>query len=317
MTLRPALFLLLAFSVSLRAAEPLSTSSCRYAADGRSSGCVHCPAGREASPAIKGPFGSTVSIRIIAREFDEQGEHLFFRSTGAPGDVWFEGPGGSKLDLTFYKIGIDIDEDGFPDAAELDAEEDRCAFREWFVRVAESQFMKRNASWNVAERDCAGLIRYSYREALKAHDNAWLSRSGLVLDKNIPDIRKFHYPDVPVLGENIFRTRAGQADDPGCFSAFADAETLARFNTGFVSRSLNDAKKGDILFFRIESKGKVQFHSMIVAGPYGGSVMLIYHTGTNDVIKRVDAGYLRGSGAFDPDPRNGRFLGVFRFSILE
>ena len=317
MTYRTAFFLLLTVSVPLRAAEPLSTSVFRYAADGRSSGCVHCPAGREASPLIKGPFGSAASIRVVAREFDDRGEHLFFKSTGVPGDMRFEGPGGSKLDLTFYKIGIDIDEDGFPDAAELETEDDRNAFREWFVRVAESQFLRRNASWNAAERDCAGLIRYSYREALKAHDNAWLSRSGLVLDKNIPDVRKFHYPDVPVLGENIFRTRAGQADDPGCFSAFADAETLARFNTKSVSRSLIDAKKGDILFFRIEAKGKVQFHSMIVAESYGGSAMLIYHTGRNDVIKRVDAGYLRGSGAFDPDPRNERFLGVFRFSILE
>lgn len=317
MTYRPALCILLALSVSLCAAEPLSTSSLRYAADGRSSGCVHCPAGRESSPAIKGPFGSAASVRIVAREFDDRGEHLFFKSTGVPGNVQFEGPSGFKLDLTFYKIGVDIDEDGFPDAAELDTEDDRNAFREWFVRVAESQFLKRNTSWNAAERDCAGLIRYSYREALKAHDNAWLSRSGLVLDKNIPDVKKFHYPDVPVLGENIFRTRDGRAEDKGSFGTFSDAETLARFNTKFVSRSLNEAKKGDILFFRIEAKGKVQFHSMIVADSCGGGVMLIYHTGRNDVIKRVEAGYLKGSGAFDPDPRNERFLGVFRFSILE
>ena len=120
-----------------------------------------------------------------------------------------------------------------------------------------------------------------------------------------------------MLGENIFRTRAGEASDPGCFGSFADAETLARFNTKFISRSLSDARKGDILFFRIEAKGRVQFHSMIVADSCGEGAMLIYHTGKDDVIKRVDAGYLRGSGAFDPDPRNERFLGIFRFSILE
>ena len=177
--------------------------------------------------------------------------------------------------------------------------------------------MKRNASWNNAERDCAGLIRYAYREALKRHDDEWLRRGGLVLDKNIPDIQKFHYPDVPVLGESIFKVRKGPVEDESSFGPFADAEALSKYTTVFVSRSLSDAKKGDVLFFRIEGKGKVQYHSMIVASSYDGRQMLIYHTGKNDVIKRVDAGYLKGSGAFDPDTHNERFLGVFRFNILE
>ena len=295
----------------------ISSSATRFPADGRSSGCLVYSGGKAGINMLKGPYGDSGSVKVFAREYDGEGEHLFFRSTTVPGTVWFEGADGSKLSLTFYKIGIDIDDDGFPDAAELDSEEDRTAFREWFVRIAESQFLKRNMSWNGAERDCAGLIRYAYREALKRHDDEWLGRSGLVLDKNIPDIRKFHYPDVPVIGENIFRLREGSAGDETAFGPFADAETLSKYTTSFVSRSLSDARQGDILFFRIEGKGKVQYHSMIAAGTYDGRIMLIYHTGKKDIIKRVDAGYLKGSGVFDPDAHNGKFLGVFRFRILE
>ena len=308
------------FSGYLYASNPsgsIISSVTRFPADGKSSGRLTYTASHSEKGGLKGPFGKKESLKIVARESDGSGEHLFFRSTGIPGEVWFEGDDGSKLGLTFYKTGPDIDEDGFPDVSELDTEEDRNSFREWFVRIAESQFLKHNASWNDAERDCAGLIRYSYREALKQHDNAWLLRSGLVVDKNISDIQKFHYPDIPGIGENIFKIRSGSAEDMASFGAFADAQTLSKFNVGFVSRSPADAKKGDILFFRIEGRGKVQFHSMIVASAGTGPMMLIYHTGRQDVIKRVEAGYLKDSGAFSPDEKNERFLGVFRFHILE
>jgi uncharacterized protein YfaT (DUF1175 family) len=289
----------------------------RFPADGKSTGRLTYTAAHSGNECLKGPFGKKESVKVVARESDERGEHLFFRSTGVPGKVWFEGADGSKLDLTFYKTVSDIDEDGFPDVSELDTEEDRNAFREWFVRIAESQFLKHNASWNDTERDCAGLIRYSYREALKQHNNTWLLRSGLVVDKNIPDIQKFHYPDVPGIGDKIFKIRSGNAEELESFGSFADALTLSKFNTGFVSRSLTDAKKGDILFFRIEGRGKVQFHSMIVASADKGPIMLIYHTGKQDVIKRVESVYLKGSEVFNPDEKNERFLGVFRFHILE
>ena len=290
----------------------------RYPADGQSSGMVRYffdPS--DNLKKAKGPFGDTSSIEIISKESSKNCEDIYFKSTGKQGSVYFEGSNGSKIQLTFYKTEQDVDEDGFPDDAELISEDDREAFRGWFIRVAESQFLKRSYSWQDTQRDCAGLIRFAYREALKKHDAQWLVKSGIVIDKNIPDIKRFNYPDVPHLGENIFKQKAGSAMDSASFGSFADAETLLKFNTVFVSRSISEAKKGDILFFRIISGGKEQYHSMIVAGRENGETVIIYHTGKGDVIKRVPFSYLNGSGAFSPSPANERFLGVYRFHILE
>lgn len=293
------------------------SSMTRYPADGKSIGRIVYTGSKNGNYSLNGPFGTVEAIKVIAREKDGRAERVFFRSTGIAGTVWFEGSDGSKLNLTFYKTTSDIDGDGFPDEAELDSQEDKEAFREWFVRIAESQFLKRNHSWKDAQRDCAGLIRYSYREALKEHNDEWFSRSGLVVDKNIPDIEKFHYPDVPVLGMSIFKVKAGSAEELETFGTFADAESLFKFNAKYISRDLADARKGDLLFFRIEGKGKVQFHSMIVASADIQGVMLIYHTGIGDIMKRVNSGYLKESGPYNPVQTNESFIGVFRFHILE
>ena len=289
-----------------------------FPADGQSCGRIsYCFDAKKGERPAQGPFGDISAVEIISRETGLLCENIFFKSTGKAGIVRFEGAGGTKIHLTFYKISADIDDDGFPDEAELISEDDREAFRGWFVRIAESQFLRRSFSWKDTQRDCAGLIRFAYREALKEHDAQWLIKSGIVIDKNLPDIRRFHYPAVPVLGKNLFKQKTGSALDVNSFGSFADAETLLKYNAGFVSRSFDDVKKGDILFFRINSTGRQQYHSMIVAGVENREPLIIYHTGKEDIIKRVPLSYLKGSGAFDPSSSNDRFLGIYRFHILE
>jgi len=304
-------------AVSVYADEHFYSSMERIPADGHSSGKIIYYYDVKESKKAAGPFGDSYALDILSREKSKGCEEIFVKSTGRPGVVWFEGAGGSKIQLTFYKIGADIDEDGFPDEAELFSEDDREAFRGWFIRIAEAQFLKRSSGWQDAQRDCAGLIRYAYREAMKEHDAQWLARSGIGIDKNIPDIRRFHYPAVPVLGDRIFKQKAGGALDASTFGTFADAETLVTHNAGFVSRNVSDAKKGDILFFRIVSGGRNQYHSMIVAGTENGEPVIIYHTGKEDIIKRVPLSYLKESRVFYPAQSNEKFLGVYRFHILE
>lgn len=290
----------------------LSSSVTRFPADGVSGGSIR--AELTDGTVLSGPAGRTAAIEIVAREKDSGADVIYFRSTGKPGTATFRTSDGAVLHLTFFKNDGDIDGDGFPDVIELSSEDDRAAFRRWFVRIAQSQFLKRNASWNDRERDCAGLIRYSYREALKKHDERWIRRSGIVIDKNIPDVKKYSYPDVPLVGERIFKISDGDASDMKTFGDFADAATIALLNAFPVSRNLSDAESGDILIFRFEENGEYPYHTMIVES--GDSVKCIYHTGTADLIKRVDPSYLAGS-PYEPSAQNRRFLGVYRFHILE
>lgn len=256
------------------------------------------------------------SISIISRESDSSGERIRFVSGIVPGTVTIRTTDGVELHLTFYKIPDDIDGDGFPECAELVSESDRSAFRGWFVRIAESQFLKRSALWRKEDRDCAGLVRFSYKEALKKHDEQWLKRSGMVLDKNIPDVEAFSYPNIPVLGSSVFKVCSGSSNQLNSFGDFADAGIIAKLNCRFLSKKISDAKEGDLLFFIIDDR-KSPWHSMIVAGTENGERMLIYHTGVGDVIKRVPVSYLDKSDLFNVSESNTHFLGVFRFNILE
>ena len=215
---------------------------------------------------------------------------------------------------------VDLDEDGFPDAAELISEEDRTAFRRWFVRVAESQIVRQSFAWNPQERDCSGLIRFAYREALKRHDAAWQRRSGVVVDKNLSDVRRFQYPEIPHLGERLFRVAdSGRGFAPADFAPFAEAEYLMRLNSRRVGVDLAEARPGDLLFYFNPEHAEAPYHSMIVVENSPAGVWIIYHTGSEAGLKRVPADYLLESPdpRWRPVPHNPAFQGVFRFLILE
>jgi uncharacterized protein len=311
----PALLALSVFSsCAAQDKSTLSSSVLAFPADGISGGVVNCVL-KGKKTALYGPSGDVESIVINARERNGATERIFFKSSGKAGRVRFYTDDGANLNLTFYKSMYDSDGDGFPDSAELVTEGDRDAFRRWFVRIAESQFLKKNPSWNRNERDCAGLIRYAYREALKKHDDRWLARSGVVVDKNLPDVMRFNYPAVPVLGEKIFKIKAGSANNISGFGLFADAGVLLSQNTVFVSRKITEARIGDILFFNLES-AESPYHSMIICEVKDDPIV-VYHTGKDDVVKRVPLSYLKSSGPFEITESNSRFLGIYRFKILE
>jgi len=126
----------------------------------------------------------------------------------------------------------DADNDGYPDAAELVSSQDRKRFRDWFVNIAESQYYEVSPFWRKEDRDCAGLLRFAFREALKKHDGKWLARFGFLVEPDLPDIGKFHYPEVPLLETRIFRLndakfRPGDLDTTrSIFSNFARAAAL-------------------------------------------------------------------------------------------
>jgi len=221
--------------------------------------------------------------------------------------------------------------DGTPDFLRLGSPADRQAFRHWFTLIAERQAFAGPRLPKEID-DCAALLRYSYREAMRRHDAAWAKDTNLGAAPAASDIAKYQYPYTP-LGPNLFRVKEGRftAQDlsDGTFAEFADVKTLVIANAHFLSRDVSTAQPGDLIFFR-QFEQSEPFHSMIIVGRsfFGsGDDWVVYHTGPGHLpggkpwpgeIRRVTlASLLR-----HPDPRwrplpgNRNFLGVYRWNIL-
>lgn len=225
----------------------------------------------------------------------------------------------------------DSDSDGIPDREELRSYVDRESFRKWFTTIAEEQFYDASREWNAEQRDCAGLVRFAWRESLRAHDRAWFLRMGEAYEPVASDVRAYTLERSPV-GEKLFRTAPGSFDasnlSDGTFSEFADARTLKEFNARFVSRDSARAEPGDLLFFHQPWVQKYPYHVMLFIGRSRADAgaaadWVVYHTGSS----ASDAGEVRLARlsvlARHPDPRwrpvaaNRNFLGFYKLKILE
>ena len=215
--------------------------------------------------------------------------------------------------------------DGTPDFLRLDEDRDRRAFRRWFTFLAETQYFQAPEARPAEIKDCAALIRYAYRETLRAHETGWAEAARVPLVPPFDAPAKYHYPRTP-LGSALFRVREGplEAEDfaGGAFAQFADAQTLRRYNTYFVGRDLAKAQAGDLLFYHHEDA----YHSMIYLGASqmrpDGKRYVVYHTGPdgNDPgeMKRLSESELAHFPEMEWRPMavNPNFLGVYRWNIL-
>lgn len=230
-----------------------------------------------------------------------------------------------------HTVSLDSDSDGIPDTAELQSFQDRENFRRWFTLIAEGQFYQLSDQWNAEQRDCAGLVRFAWREALRHHDRAWLQKMGPAYSPIAPDVARYSLEQGP-LGEKLFRTGFGSYKDGelanGTFSEFADARSLKSFNVKFISRDRREAEPGDLLFFYQPWVQKFPFHVMIFLGPaqMGGTQSndwVVYHTGSSptDVgtVKKVELSVLdhHPNKRWRPVESNPNFLGFYRLKILD
>ncbi|MGD9905903.1 MAG: DUF1175 family protein [Vicinamibacterales bacterium] len=195
------------------------------------------------------------------------------------------------------------------------APDDRAAFRQWFVLVADAQFEQRAPEVT----DCAALVRYAFREALRPHSPEWARRTGLTFVPRFADVRSGPAPGPD--GWPLFRTAAG--DHPR-YGEFADAQTLVRLNSRLIARDAAQARPGDLLYFR--RAGAVQpDHLMVFVGPSAfdpGGDWVVYHTGPDgddagEVRKvRLSDLHRHPSPTWRPIPGNQTFVGVFRLDLL-
>lgn len=210
--------------------------------------------------------------------------------------------------------------DGTPDFLRLTDPADRAAFRRWFTSIAEYQAVRPRSEVPAEIVDCASLLRYAYREALRRHDGQWFEATGMEIAAPPGEIRAWHYPDTP-LGMGLFRVTPGpfvaaDATD-GAFAQFADAKTLVERNAYRVSRDVRAALPGDLLFWRQFGQSS-PWHSMIVL-PRGE---VVYDTGPDHgkpgELRRVRIAELEEhpDARWRPVGGNPNFLGVYRWNIL-
>jgi uncharacterized protein YfaT (DUF1175 family) len=213
--------------------------------------------------------------------------------------------------------------DGTPDFLRLTDPADQAAFRRWFTLIAEYQAIRPKAEIPPEIIDCASLLRFSYREALKRHNEAWFLTTGIEVSAPPGEIRAWHYPDTP-LGAALFRVKSGAFEAADltneAFAQFADARTLVERNAYFVSRDVRQAQPGDLLFYRQFGQSS-PWHSMIVA-EVGLRARVVYHTGPDHgrpgELRRVLLSELidHPQPQWRPVALNPNFLGVYRWNIL-
>ncbi|MGF6905290.1 uncharacterized protein YfaT (DUF1175 family) [Paraburkholderia sp. GAS348] len=181
------------------------------------------------------------------------------------------------------------------------------AFRAWFVRIVDQQ-MRRGPTPRWTQRDCAGLVRFAVGETLKPHDSKWLRANGMT---SLADTSSMP-PELQLsASQRGIANRWTQLD--GSTGAYASAIALIQRNSRFVSKDVNQALPGDLLFF---DQGDDQ-HLMIWLDRY-----IAYHTGT---VTPTDTG-LRAVAVSDlmqwkdsrwqPLDGNPNFVGVFRLDFL-
>lgn len=213
----------------------------------------------------------------------------------------------------------DVDRDGYPDVAELRGE-DRARFSEWFAAIAESQYYGLNVDWKVEDQDCAGLLRYAFVQALVHHDAAWKAKFKFLPAPRLPSVQNQTYP-LPVLSRSVFRVAPGayQAGDvaAGKLVGRTSAQYLANAAAQRVSRNINEARRGDLLFFFRPRLGA--YHSMV----YLGGGMVVYHTGASPEeggevrLLSIQTLMKHPEKAFHPLSSNPNFLGVYRWKVLQ
>ena len=272
-----------------------------------------------------GRVGPGVTMRSLASPLE----------THNPGNAPDGGRAGSTHNASAFVQERDALGDGFPDSVRLTRPEDRTTFVRWLGFLAESQFYVSSSSALAEIHDCAGLVRFAFRNALVAHDASWRASTQIApiarttgKQPDFGDLREFAYPDW-ALGANLFRTRAGPLAsgdlDRGAFAQFADAATLLHYNTYFISRDVHAARAGDLLFF-LQPAQTEPYHCMLFVGRSNfqpqNADWIVYHTGDLNgrpgEVRELELQLLM----HHPDPRwrplaaNPKFLGVYRFELL-
>jgi uncharacterized protein YfaT (DUF1175 family) len=159
------------------------------------------------------------------------------------------------------------------------------------AETAAAQVAAFDPAWEEPQRDCAGLVRFAYRQAYRRLAPSRVE-AGLFLDA------------------------AGRP------SPFADAATLLRQSFALVGRDGSARARlraGDLIAFAREEDGAPVLHLMLVVradDPAHGPAQVVYHPGERGAAVRagpLDALAREAPGGWRPTPENPLFLGFYRW----
>ena len=193
---------------------------------------------------------------------------------------------------------------------------DRSAFQSWFVLLADAQFERPAPDVT----DCAALIRFAFREALRPHTGEWARRVSLPFAPTFPDVRSAPVPTKS--GWPLFRVSTAT---PAQYAEFADARTIVALNARPLGRDTSALKPGDLLYYRQPGQSQPD-HLMVFVGrsffDREHDDWVVYHTGPSDdghgEVRKVRLADLRQHPAprWRPLTSNQNFVGVFRLTAL-
>ena len=154
--------------------------------------------------------------------------------------------------------------------------------------------------WDKKNRDCAGLVRYLFWEAMQPHNDAFLQK--------YPAMRSF--PANPPAA--LLRLKPAWSYDN-----LNAAQLIGRSRPIDRSLQVNSLKTGDLLYFQ-SAELKIR-HVMLVVRS-GAAVFLVYHTGDDrDELRiRTFADIMALPEAhWHPEVQNPVFRGVYRPQFLD
>ncbi|BBE31780.1 hypothetical protein OSSY52_19210 [Tepiditoga spiralis] len=216
--------------------------------------------------------------------------------------------------VSFFNM--DNNNNNYPDILELDYK-DSNNFRLWYSSILIA-ILKKDIKLPKNYQDCAGLVRFVYKETLKKHNNDWINQSnykGPIFN----DIKKYNYPDIPYIKSKLFKIKEELKTNN--FSTYASARYIIEFNMNYVSKDIIFAKNGDILAFFHPEDTDFPYHLMIYFKNTKNKYV-IYHTGpinSNNkgeirVVKINDLSLVDPTWRVNKD--NKYFLGIYKFKIL-
>lgn len=155
--------------------------------------------------------------------------------------------------------------------------------------------------WDKKNRDCAGLVRYLFWEAMQAHNDAFLQQ--------YPAMRSLAVVNPP---SGLMRLRpAWNHDNLTAVQLVARSRNIGR---DLPARAL---KTGDLLYFQ-SAELKIR-HIMLVIRS-GSALFLVYHTGDDRDELRIrtfaDITALPET-QWHPEPQNPVFRGIYRPQFLD
>lgn len=196
--------------------------------------------------------------------------------------------------------------------------EDEKALRETVTRLALLQARKVSPQWDRRQRDCSGLVRFSYREALAIGSPKDKQKLGVPKALHLPTISELSrkaFPQYPQIWQVGFTS-----DGKPRFGAFADAETLIGFNFRKKARALQSARNGDLLVYQKALESDQPYHLMIFVEDRPGA-LAVYHNGAAGDEAQVRVVRVRElmespDPVWIPSADNPHFLGVYEWNRL-